>query len=96
MTILTDFHQEEEKSAHWENDKPIYSSEKADEDIINEKPFSWIELVEDFSVGAKKWTKTDGSEVEIDDFTILCTKTVDFLNPDKSSDYAFVQKHTSS
>ena len=85
------FYQEEAKSAHWENDKPIYSSEKASEDIVNEKPFSWLELPDEFSVSANKGTKTDGSEVEIDDFNILSAKTVCFLTPDQESGYASTQ-----
>lgn len=60
LKMFAVFHQEEAKPAHWENDNPLYSSEKDAKDIVNEQPFAWIEFPDDFRFSANKITRTNG------------------------------------
>ena len=56
---------------------------KFDQDIIDEKPFAWLELPNGFSTGSSKRTRTDDSKSEADYASFLTSKKVDFLIPDQ-------------
>ena len=81
--MFASHHQKETKNCFWEsNNRPLYSDEKAAQDIIDEKPFAWLELPEDFSINSNKRSKTDDSEVDVDDATVLTSKKIEFLSPE--------------
>ena len=89
--------QNEAKNCFWDsNDRPLYSDEKAAQDIIDEKPFAWLELPEDFSINSNKRSKTDDSEVDVDDATVLTSKTIDFLSPEQREEYENTKLHAST
>lgn len=96
LNIFITLRQEEAKTAYWTDNKPLCSHEKASEDIINEKPFAQLELIDEFSVGAKKRSRMDGSGVEVDCITIMSSKTVDFLSLAQVQDYASARQHVST
>ena len=86
--MFTAYFQKEAKNCFWDlNDRPLYSKEKAIQDIIDEKPFTWLELPDDFSASSNKCSRTDDSEVDIDDTSILTSKTINFLSPAQTKEY---------
>jgi len=88
LSIFTTHFQKEAKNCFWDsNDRPLYSEEKAAQDIINEKPFTWLELPDDFSASSNKCSCTDDLEVDIDNTSILTSKTINFLSPAQTEEY---------
>ena len=65
----------------------MYSEEKAAQDIIDEEPFAWLELPDDFSLNSNKRLRTDNSKVQVDDTSVLTSKTIDFLSPSQKEKY---------
>ena len=80
LKIFTVFHQEETKLSHWENDKPLYFSEKAAKEIINEQPFACLEFPDNFSFGAKKEVELTGPRLKLMTSLSFPPKK-DFLTP---------------
>ena len=81
LSMFTAHYQKEAKNCYWcSNYCPLYSNEKAAQDIIDEKSFSWIKLPDDFSLNSKKRSKTDDSEVDIDDATVITSKKWLFIS----------------
>ena len=88
LSMFTAYFQKEAKNCFWNlNDRLLYSKEKAARDIINEKPFTWLELSDDFSASSNKHSRTDDLEVDVDDTLILTSKTIDFLSPAQTKEY---------
>ena len=82
LPMFAAHHQKEAKNCFWDsNNKTSCSDEKEAQDVIDEKPFAWLELPDDFSLNSNKRTKTDDSEVEVDDISVFTSKTIDFLSP---------------
>ena len=73
------------KFTHWTSEgKPLYAIEKMAQDIIDEQPFSWMELPDDFSTSSNKWPRLDDEErIYLDDTSLITSKTTDFLNNKK-------------
>ena len=60
LSVFISHCQKKGKNFYWDsNDSPLCSNEKAAQDIIDEKPFAWIELSDDFSLNSNKRSKTD-------------------------------------
>ena len=80
LTIFTARYQKEAKNYFWNsNNRSLYSNEKVAQDIIDEKPFAWLKLPDNFSLNSNKRSRTDDPELDIDDAMILLSKTVDFF-----------------
>ena len=89
--------QNEAKNFFWDsNDNPLYSDEKAAQDIIDEKPFAWLELPEYFSINSNNRSKIDDSEVNVDDVTVLTSKPIDSLSPEQREEYENTKLPTST
>ena len=88
LSMFTAHYQSEAKNCFWDaNDRPLYSEEKAAQDIIDTEPFAWLELPDDFSLNSNKRSRTDNSEVQVDDTSVLTSKTIDFLSPSQKEKY---------
>ena len=75
------------ENCFWDaNSHPLYSNKKAAQDIINIQLFTQLELPNNFSISSNKHSRTDNSEVEVDDITILFSKTIDFLSATQKED----------
>ena len=85
--MFTAYFQKEAKNCFWDSNRPLYSKEKAAQDIIDEKPFTWLELPDNFSTSSNKYSRTDDSEVDIDNTSILTSKTINFLSPAQTEEY---------
>ena len=86
--MFTAFYQKEAKNCFWDaNNCSLYSEEKAAQDIIDEQPFAWLELSDDFSLNSNKRSHTDDSEVQVDNASVLTSKTIDFLSPAQREQY---------
>ena len=88
LSMFTAHYQSEAKNCFWDsNDRPLHSEEKAAQDIIDTEPFAWLELPDDFSLNSNKRSRTDNSEVQVDDTSVLTSKTIDFLSPSQKEKY---------
>ena len=69
------------KSTHWTKDvKPLHATEKMAQEIIDGQPFSWLELSDDFSTSSNKRLRSDDEEIiNLDDMSLLTSRTTDFL-----------------
>ena len=62
-------------------------TEKMDQDIIDEKPFSWFELSDEFNITSNKITHYDDEErIILDGTSLLTQKNIDFLNYEETID----------
>ena len=78
--MFTVYYQKEAKNCFQNsNDYPLYSDKKAVQNIINEQPFAWLELFDDFSLNSNKCSHTNDSEVDLNNASVLSSKTADFL-----------------
>ena len=83
--------------AIWDNNnnKPLYLAEKEAQDTINEKPFSQLELPEDFDNLFNKRTKIDDLP-DFDESSIAKAKIADFLINKEKEYLALVSKTQST
>lgn len=79
--MFSEEHQTFAKSTHGTSEgKPLYATENMAQDIIDEKPFSWLELPEDFSTSSNKRLHSDDEEsINLDDTHLLTSRTTDFI-----------------
>ena len=77
------------KSTHWTSEeKPLHTMEKMAQEIIDEQPLSWLELPDDFSTSSNKRIHSDDGEIiNLDDTSLLTSRTTDFLTTKKTSEY---------
>ena len=76
------------KSTHWTKDvKPLHATEKMAQEIIDGQPFSWLELSDDFSTSSNKRLRSDDEEIiNLDDISLLTSRTTDFLTTKQISE----------
>ena len=95
--MFTVYFQKEAKNYFWDsNNCPLYSNEKVAQDIIDEKPFAWLKLLDNFSLNSNKKSRTDNLEVDINDATVLSSKTINFLSPTQREVYESAKLYTST
>ena len=81
LKMFLEEHQILSKSTHWTSEgKPLRAKEKMAQVTIDEQPFSWLELPDNFSSSNKRTYSEDEESMHLDGTSLLASKTIDFLN----------------